>query len=75
MAWFEPLIIIGAVAFVGLVIFLHFFLKKKGKSLSGGCCSNKCTGNCSKCHASSSCQKMLDEYHKTHLSKEVKNKL
>lgn len=63
MAWFEPLIIIGAVSFVGLVIFLHFYLKKKGKSLSGGC-TGKCSGKCSSCHACSSCEKMLEEYKK-----------
>ena len=57
MAWFEPLIIVGAIAFVGLVIFLHFFLKKKGKSLSGSC-----SGKCSSCHACSSCEKMYKEY-------------
>ena len=57
MAWFEPLIIVAAVSLVGLVIFLHFFLKKKGKSLSGGC-----SGKCGSCHACSSCEKMLKEY-------------
>ena len=61
MAWFEPLIIIAAVAFVGLVIFLHFYSKKKGKSLSGGC-SGKCSGNCSSCHACPSCEQMYKEY-------------
>ena len=59
MEWFEPLIIIAAVAFVGLVIFLHFYLKKKGKSLSG-----ECNGHCSSCHACSSCKKMHEEYRK-----------
>lgn len=58
MAWFEPLIILGAIAFVGLVIFLSFYLKKKGKSLGGNC-----SGNCSKCgHQCSNCEKMLEEY-------------
>ena len=61
MAWFEPLIIIAVVSFVGLVIFLHFFLKKKGKSL-GGDCSGKCSGKCASCHACSSCDKLLAEY-------------
>ena len=63
MTWFEPLIILGAVSFVGLVIFLSFYLKKKGKSLSGGCCAhncNKCEGHCS------SCEEMLKEYKKTY---------
>ena len=63
MAWFEPLIIIGAISFVGLVIFLHFYLKKKGKSLSGGC-TGKCSGNCSSCHACSSKKEMLKKYRK-----------
>lgn len=59
MAWFEPLIIIAAVAFVGLVTFFHFYNKKKGKSSS-------CGGNCSSCHGNCgiNCQKILDEYHK-----------
>ena len=64
MAWFEPLIIIGAISFVGFVIFLSFYLKKKGKSL-GGDCGCKCSGNCSNCgHACSNCQQMLKEYKK-----------
>lgn len=48
MAWFEPLIIIGAILFVGFVIFLSFYMKKKGKSLGGDCGCN-CSGNCSNC--------------------------
>ena len=43
MAWFEPLIIIAVVSFVLGVIFLNFYLKKKGKSLGGDC-----GGNCAK---------------------------
>ena len=67
MAWFEPLIIVICVSFVGLVIFLHFYLKKKGKSLGGDC---GCNGNCSKCgHECPSCNKLLDEYHKTYSNK------
>ena len=64
MLWFEPLIIIAAVSFVGLVIFLHFYLKKKGKSLGGDC---GCNGNCSKCgQQCSSCNKLLQEYRKAY---------
>ena len=64
MQWFEYLIIIVAISFVALVIFLHFYLKKKGKSLSGDCAGNckSCHLNCASCHKS--CQKMLEEYHK-----------
>ena len=64
MEWFEYLIIIAAVSFVFLVIFFHFYLKRKGKSLT-----SDCSGNCSCCHGScqhcnhASCQKMLEEYH------------
>ena len=62
MAWFEPLIIVGAVSFVGLVIFLHFYLKKKGKSLSGYCGCN-CSGKCSNCGLQcSNKEKLLKEY-------------
>lgn len=69
MAWFEPLIIIGAVSFVGFVIFLSFYLKKKGKSL-GGDCSCSCSGNCSNCgHQCSNKETMLKEY-KTMYSKD-----
>ena len=64
MAWFEPLIIIGAVSFVGLVIFLSFFLKKKGKSLGGSC---HCSGNCTKCDQQCiNTNKVLEEYKKTY---------
>ena len=63
MQWFEPLIAIGAVSFVVMVIFLHFYLKKKGKSLSGDC-SGHCNGSCSNCHSCSSCEKMYQEYKK-----------
>jgi hypothetical protein len=64
MHWYEPLIIIAAVSFVGLVIFLHFYLKKKGKSLGGDC---GCNGNCKKCgHQCSSCDKLLKEYRETY---------
>lgn len=49
MEWFEYLIIIGAVLFVGGVIFLSFYLKKKGKSLGDSCCSTNCVGNCKTC--------------------------
>ena len=48
MAWFEILIIIGAASFVGFVIFLSFYMKKKSKSLRGGCGCN-CSGKCSNC--------------------------
>lgn len=60
MEWFEPLIAIGALAFVGLVIFFHFYNKKKGKSLTG------CNGNCNACSGSchNNYKKLLDEYHK-----------
>lgn len=62
MAWFEPLIILGAVSFVGLVIFLSFYLKKKGKSLGGDCGCN-CSGNCSNCGLQcSNKEKLLKEY-------------
>ena len=58
MEWFEPLIIVAAVSFVLGVIILNFYLKKKGKSLSGGCAHN-----CSKCaQKCSNCQQMLKEY-------------
>ena len=61
MEWFEPIIIAAAVIFVGLVIFFHFYNKKKGKGSSCG----GCTGNCSSCGESCQikCQKILDEYH------------
>ncbi len=69
MAWFEPLIIIGAVLFVGFVIFLSFYMKKKGKSLGGDCGCN-CSGNCSNCgQQCSNCSKMYKEY-KSMYSKE-----
>lgn len=60
MSWWEILIIITAVLYVGLVIFLHFYLKRKGKSLIKDC------GDCSKCHGQCKidCQKILEEYHK-----------
>ena len=64
MAWFEPLIIVAAVSFVGLVIFLSLYLKKKGKSLGGDCCSSNGCQNCQeKCI---DCQKILQEYKKVH---------
>ena len=44
MQWFEPLLIVAVVSFLGLVIFLSFFLKKKGKSIM-----NDCSGSCDKC--------------------------
>lgn len=56
MQWFEPLIIIAAISFVGLVIFLHFYLKKKGKSLSG------CSGNCAICKGCKNKEEKLKEY-------------
>ena len=62
MHWYEPLIIIAAVSFVGLVIFLDFYLKKKGKSLGGDCGCN-CSGNCSGCGLQcSNKEQMLKEY-------------
>ena len=65
MAWFEPLIIIGAITFVGTIIFLHFYMKKKGKSLGGDC-----SHNCSCCsHKCSNAQQMLEEYHKCYYKK------
>lgn len=58
MAWFEPLIIIAVVSFVLGVIFLNFYLKKKGKSLGGDC-----GDNCANCKAQcSNCAKMYKEY-------------
>ena len=42
--WFEPLIIVAAISFLGLVIFLSFYLKKKGKAIM-----NDCSGSCDKC--------------------------
>lgn len=41
---FEIIIIIVAILFVALVIFLSIFLKRKGKSLT-----SDCSGNCSSC--------------------------
>ncbi len=61
MQWFEPLIAIAAISFVLGVIFLHFYLKKKGKSLSGDC-SGHCSGSCSNCSSCKSCDKMLEEF-------------
>ena len=68
MHWYEPLIIIAAVSFVGLVIFLDFYLKKKGKSLGGDC---GCNGNCKKCghQCSSANKKLLEVYHQTYSKK------
>jgi len=60
MQWFEYLIIIALILFVTSVIFFHFYLKKKGKSLTDECSS--CNGNCKGCHTS--CHKMIEEYHK-----------
>ena len=62
MEWFEPLIIVAVVAFVGLVIFFHFYNKKKGRGSSCGSCSGNCTSCGGSCHYN--CQKLLDEYHK-----------
>ena len=64
MSWFEPLIIVAAVSFVGLVIFLSLYLKKKGKSLGGDCCSSK---SCQNCHQKCiNCEKIMEEYKKAH---------
>lgn len=49
MEWFEYLIIAGAILFVAGVIFLSFYMKKKGKSLTESCCSSSCEGNCKAC--------------------------
>lgn len=69
MAWFEPLLIIGAVSFVGLVIFLHFYLRKKGKSLGGDCGCN-CSKDCANCGQQClNSKKILQEY-KTKYSKD-----
>lgn len=64
MQWFEYLIIAIAVLFVSGVIFLYFFLKKRGKSLTGNCC-DKCSGNCSCCQHQCGSHDLLDEYHKS----------
>ena len=66
MQWFEYLIIAACVIFVGLVSFLHFYLKKKGKSLTSDCGGNcsACHGNCSACSHTCDKNKMLEEYHK-----------
>ena len=69
MAWFEPLIIIGAILFVGFVIFLSFYMKKKGKSL-GGDCGCKCSGNCSNCGLQCSNKSKLIKEYKEMYSKE-----
>ena len=63
MEWWEIAIIVSLVAFVGLVIFLHFFLKKKGKSLGGDC-----AGNCYACskECASKNSNLVNEYHKTY---------
>ena len=64
MQWFEYLIIIAAVTFVGSVIFLHFYLKRKGKSLSGDCGGNckNCTGNCGSCSHQCGNRQLIEEY-------------
>ena len=65
MEWFEYLIIAACVLFVGSVIFFHFYLKKKGKSLAYEC-SGKCqgcSGSC--CGSKENCQKILKEYKET----------
>ena len=64
MAWFEILIIIGAASFVGFVIFLSFYMKKKCKSLWGDCGCN-CSKNCSNCGLQcSNKDKLIKEYKK-----------
>jgi len=64
MQWFEYLIIAACILFVGSIIFLHFYLKKKGKSLAGDCSGNcnKCNGNCSSCGHKCNAHKNLEEY-------------
>ena len=68
MQWFEILIIVISILFVLGVIFLSFYMKKKGKSLlndCGGDCS-KCSGNCTSCgHACSNNKKLIEEYRKS----------
>ncbi len=65
MQWFEYLIIAAAIIFVGSVIFLYFYLKKKGKSLTGDCCGNckKCSGNCTACSHKCCDRKLIEEYY------------
>ena len=64
MQWYEFLIIAACIIFVGSVIFLHFHLKKKGKSLSGDCGGNckNCQGNCASCGHQCGNKKLIEEY-------------
>ena len=66
MKWFEPLIIIAAIAFVIGVIIIHFVMKAKGKGgIAGKECS--CSHNCSSCSKQCiDCKKVLNDYHQTY---------
>lgn len=55
MQWFEPLIIIAAVALVALPIVLHFVNKKKGKTDCG--CGCEGCGACNRCAAKKPAEK------------------
>lgn len=46
MEWFEYLIIVGLIAYVGLIIFLSFYLKSKRKAICGGKCKSCYVDSC-----------------------------
>lgn len=60
MDWFEYVLIITLVIFVGVVFFFHFRNEFKGK----GC--DSCSGNCKNCSKGTclNCKKLVEEYHK-----------
>jgi type IV secretory pathway TrbL component len=59
MEWFEYLIAIAAILFVGVVAFFGIRNKIKGKS---SC--TECKGNCQKCSGCSTCKNLVSEYKK-----------
>jgi len=70
MQWFEILIIIACIAFVLGVTIVHFYLKRKGKSLISDCSGDchKCNGTC----AHKSKDELINEYHECCKKCEVK---
>ncbi|MBE6136182.1 MAG: FeoB-associated Cys-rich membrane protein [Erysipelotrichaceae bacterium] len=59
MEWFEYLIIVAVVLFVGSVTFVAIRNKIKGKSSCG------CGGNCSGCNKCCNAKQHLEEYLKS----------